>query len=88
MKSGPKPVLLSNPSPASVAISSITVLGPNAGDFAETDTCDGKLLPGTNCKISVTVTPTAIGSRIATLTISDNTLAHKQTVALTALGTP
>jgi hypothetical protein len=85
--SGPKPVLLSNASVASLGIGSITVAGANAGDFDQTSTCDAKVLPGANCTISVTFTPKAAGTRNAALALSDNALARHQTVALAGVAT-
>ena len=58
-----------------------------SGDFAQTNTCDAKVLPGTNCTVTVTFTPKATGTRIAALTISDNALAGKQMVGLLGVGT-
>lgn len=51
---------------------SASITGTNAGDFAKgTDTCTGISVPaGSNCAVSVTFHPTAMGPRTATLTIS------------------
>jgi hypothetical protein len=81
--SEPETVLLSNPSPVQVQISGITVNGADAADFTETNTCGTKILPGDNCKISVTFTPTASGTRTAAVIISDSALARQQVISLT-----
>jgi hypothetical protein len=72
-------------------ISSITLTGANPGDFKITSasTCPN---PGTipalgTCLVTITFSPTASGSRSATLTVSDNTSAGSQTVSLTGTGT-
>jgi hypothetical protein len=80
-------VTLSNPGSVSLAISSIGVTGTNAGDFRETNTCGSNLAAGATCTINVTFTPTVIGARNATLTITDNVLTSPQTLSLTGTGT-
>jgi hypothetical protein len=89
-------VTLTNTGTGPLTISSITVTGTNAGDFAETSTgataCPitppaTPLAAGANCTISVTFTPTATGIRTGTLTITDNATPTTQTVGLTGTGT-
>jgi hypothetical protein len=65
-----------------------------SGDFAETSTgatacpiSPATLAAGANCKISVTFTPTALGARAGTLTITDNAAGNPHTVPLTGTGT-
>ena len=58
-----------------LTISSITITGPAAGDFAETTTCpiaSSTLAPAAQCTISVTFTPTTLGIRKASIQIVDN----------------
>src|SRR5256885_1822318 len=68
-------VTLSNPSGAALTITSIGFTGTNPGDFGQTNNCP--LSPSTlsangTSTINVTVTPTAIGSRSATLTVTEH----------------
>jgi hypothetical protein len=79
-------VTLSNTGNASLSISSIAIDGTNFGDFAQTNNCDGSVAAGANCAISVTFTPTAAGSRSASLAITDNASGSPQTVALAGTG--
>jgi hypothetical protein len=75
-------VTLSNSSSNSVSITSITA----SGDFAETDNCTTSPLPGnSSCPITVTFTPTAVGTRTGTLTVIDSQ--GTQTVSLSGTGT-
>ena len=69
-----------------MTITSIAVTGTNAGDFDQTNTCGSSVPAGGNCTISVTFTPTAIGSRTASVTITDNAAGSPQTVSLTGTG--
>src|SRR5437588_3977366 len=67
-------VTLSNPSGVALTITSIGFTGTNPGDFGQTNNCP--LSPSTlaangTCTINVTFTPTVIGSRSATLTVTD-----------------
>jgi hypothetical protein len=75
---------LSNTGSANLTISSISVTGTNSGDFAETNNCGASLQPGASCSITVTFSPTTIGSRSAAVKIVDS--APRQWISLTGLG--
>jgi hypothetical protein len=82
--------LLANTGTAALAISSISIGGPNAADFKQTNTCGASLAPGANCILSLTFTPSAAGSRTAVLTVTDNSAgvaASTQTLNLVGTGT-
>ncbi len=82
-----KRVTLTNVGTGVLAINQIYVAGANAGDFAQTNNCDGTLAPGASCKITVTFTPRALGMRKAVLGVSDVDAASPQAVKLTGVGT-
>jgi hypothetical protein len=84
--SPPQTVTLSNVGNASLSISNIAIGGTNSGDFAQTNNCGSSVAAGANCTISVTFTPAAVGSRSASLTITDNASDSPQTVSLTGTG--
>jgi trimeric autotransporter adhesin len=69
----------------------LTIAGiSTSGDFAQTSTCP--LSPNTlaaklSCSVSVTFTPTAIGSRTGTLTVNDDAPNSPQTAQLSGTGT-
>lgn len=87
--SPPQTVSLTNSGTAALTITSIAISGTNAGDFAQTNTCPASpstLAAGANCTISVTFSPSATGSRSASVTISDNAADSPQSVALTGNG--
>jgi subtilase family serine protease len=79
-------VLLSNIGNAFLSISSIAIGGTDPGDFAQTNNCGSSVGPGGVCSISVTFTPTAAGSRSASVAITDNASGSPQTVSLTGTG--
>jgi hypothetical protein len=56
----------------------------SAGDFNVTNSCGNSLAANSTCAISVTFTPTAVGIRNATLTITDQF--RSQIVTLTGIG--
>ncbi|NNJ12165.1 choice-of-anchor D domain-containing protein [Chloroflexales bacterium ZM16-3] len=75
-------VTLTNSGAADLKINSITA----SGDFARTTTCGSTLVPGANCTISVTFTPTATGARSSTLTITSSAAGSPQSVGLSGTG--
>jgi subtilase family serine protease len=59
-----------------------------SGDFAiEHNTCTGQLGVSGECVVSVTFTPTELGARTGTVTITDNAPNSPQVVALSGTGT-
>src|SRR5439155_5793412 len=69
-----------------LTISGIAITGANAGDIAQTHACGSSLAAGASCAISVTFKPTALGTRSAALSVSDNAAASPQSVALSGSG--
>src|SRR5256886_93393 len=74
---------LKNKGHSLLVITNIAVAGPNPGDFAQTNNCGATLAAGASCTFSVTFTPTASGSRSATLNTTDNAGGSPQHVSLT-----
>jgi hypothetical protein len=88
--SAAKTVTLTNTGTGALTINSIAA----SGDFAETSAgatacpiSPATLAAGANCIISVTFTPTVLGARAGTLTITDNAVGSPHTVPLTGTGT-
>ena len=80
-------VTLSNTGNAALSITSLAVKGTNASNFAQTNTCGRSVAVGAHCTISVKFTPSASGSRTASVSISDNARGSSQTVSLSGTGT-
>ena len=77
-------VTLTNISTSTIHISSVALTGNNTGDFAiSADSCTGAAVAvnGT-CSVSVTFTPTAVGTRSASLSFTDDAIGSPQTVAI------
>ncbi len=64
-------------------ITSISIGGTNATDFAETNTCGNSIAAGATCSITVSFTPSSAGIRNASLVIQDTAPNGPQVVNLT-----
>jgi hypothetical protein len=81
-----KTVAVANSGAGPLALQGITLGGDNAGDFAlDTSACGATLAPAQACNLSYTFTPSAAGTRSATVTVASNV--GPQTIALTGTGT-
>ncbi len=83
-------VTLNNTGTGALTITNIAVTGANPGDFAQTNTCGSGVAAGGSCSFSVTFTPTATGSRGASISITDNAAGspHSITLSGTGVGVP
>jgi len=79
-------VTVTNTGTAALAINHpFQVTGANSGDFMVRDTCPpslGNTSPSNTCTIQVTFTPTASGTRTATVNVSDNAPGSPQAIPL------
>ena len=73
---------------------SIAITGTDPADFKQTNTCGASIVAKATCTISITFDPTAVGSRAATLSLTDNAGSAEgsgetavQTAALAGTGT-
>jgi hypothetical protein len=73
-----------------VTITGVTIsfTGANPGDFTETTSCVTTLTSSASCQIFVTFTPTATGSRTATLSVSDSDASSPQTSSISGTAIP
>ncbi len=79
-------VTLSNNGAVSLSINSISIIGTNPGDFAQSNTCGSSVAAGGSCTINVTFAPTASGPRTAAVSISDNASNSLQNIPLSGTG--
>ncbi len=75
-------ITLSNPGNMPLSIGGIAV----TGDFADTTTCGSSLAAGASCTISITFTPTALGTRSGALTITSNAVSSPDVAPLVGAG--
>jgi len=67
------PVTLSNIGDANLAVNGIQIGGDNIGDFSmSSNACGSSLVPGASCLVNVKFTPTATGTRTASLIFTDS----------------
>ena len=71
-----------------LSLNSISVNGPNASEFTESDNCFAPtvLQPTKSCAISIFFTPAAIGQRQAVLMVASNAPSSPQSAALMGMG--
>lgn len=84
--SSPQTVTLTNIATATLLLSGISLTGPNAGGFAQTNNCPSSLATNASCQIKVTMDPQTAGGELATLQVADNLPSSPQTVALSGTG--
>ncbi|WP_353072170.1 choice-of-anchor D domain-containing protein [Tunturiibacter gelidiferens] len=75
-------ITLTNSGTAVLSISGVAA----SGDFSQTNTCVGTLAVSATCQVSIVFTPTVVGQRTGTLTLSDNATGSPQTVTLSGAG--
>jgi hypothetical protein len=80
-------VTLNNTQAVALNIASIFGSGANPGDFSVTNNCGSSVPAGGSCIFNLIFTPTASGTRTATLDVSDDAVNSPQTVSLTGTGT-
>ncbi|HKR94133.1 MAG TPA: choice-of-anchor D domain-containing protein, partial [Candidatus Angelobacter sp.] len=80
--SASQPIILTNTGGLAMTISSITT----TPEYSQTNNCGSSLIGGASCTINVTFVPTGEGSRLGTLTLTDNVQGSPQTIALSGTG--
>ena len=88
--SAPQTVTVHNTGTATLNIQNVTLAGSNAGDFAiasgSTCTNGASVAINGSCVIQLSFTPTAPGSRSATVAITDNAADSPETISLSGTG--
>jgi hypothetical protein len=82
----PQTVTLSNLGSRPINLWQMALRGTNAADFSKSSTCGSTLAAGSSCGITVTFTPSAAGTRSASLLISDDGGGSPQSVSLSGTG--
>jgi hypothetical protein len=84
--SPPQTIAVQNPGSATLNISSVKIIGANAGSFRQTNNCGTSLAPGANCSLFLVFAPTTTGSLRATVAFTDNASGSPQAISLTGTG--
>ena len=85
--SAPQTATMTNLGSTAISITSIAIGGADPSDFTETNTCGSSLAAKSSCAITVTFSPTAIGTRTANVTVTDSDVTSPQKLILTGTGT-
>lgn len=83
--SAPQIMTLTNTGNTNLTVNNVNIVGPNSGDFAQTNTCT-TVLPQTTCAITVTFTPSITGTETADISVTDNAPNSPQLGSLTGNG--
>ncbi len=79
-------VTITNSGTSALTFSYIQIQGLNANNFTQTNTCGTSLAVNASCKINVTFTPDAIGTRAGNITLVNNASDSPQTIVLSGTG--
>lgn len=85
--SAPANFTLKNNGAVALTINRVYLVGANASDFTQTNTCGNAVAAGAKCTIAVSFSPSALNLRQAALVVSDSDPSSPQTVALGGNGT-
>lgn len=86
--SATRSLTLTNKSAAPVSLTSISITGTNANQFAlGSTTCGATLAPSTTCNVGVRFTPTSVGAKSASLSIASSDFVSPRLISLSGTGT-
>ncbi len=85
--SSPETITLSNISGALLSLSGLTLTGTNSSNFSENNTCGTSLALGGSCNVVILFTPSASGSRSASLSVTNIVTGDLLTASLSGTGT-
>lgn len=77
---------LTNTGGSELAINSVAISGTNATDFDQSSTCGPGLGAGASCILGVTFTPSQLGQRSASISITDHGVGSPQVLSLNGVG--
>jgi hypothetical protein len=78
------PVTLTNTGSTALAVSKVAISGTDGRDFrAVADDGCASIAPGSGCVVTVTFAPSSVGTRAASLTITDSSSGGEHTIPLT-----
>jgi hypothetical protein len=85
-KSAAQTITLTDSGTSFLTITSIAATGPNASDFAVSNTCPTIVASGGTCTISVSFTPSIVGPETAAVSIVDSAAGSPHVISLTGTG--
>lgn len=80
-------IAVSNPGTAALSLQSFVISGPDASEFTiQSNTCAASLAVGQSCSVNVAFAPQGLGTRTASLVVTDNAADSPDTVSLSGTG--
>jgi hypothetical protein len=80
--SAPEALTLTNRGPGPLSLTEVAA----TGDFTQTNDCGASLAEGASCTINVSFAPTAAGTRLGTVTVSNNAFVNPQAASCVGQG--
>ena len=80
-------ITLTNNGQSPITLSAISTNGINGADFAQTNNCPASLAVAATCTVQATFVPSAVGARIAVLSVANNGPNSPLLVGLSGIGT-
>jgi len=82
------PITVQDTGAGILTVGTVSITGPNPGDApsdfsVHSNNCTSSLTSGSSCTISIVFTPSALGTRNATLVVNDNVTGSPQKLSLT-----
>jgi len=84
--STPQTLTVTNSGPGQLTITAVSIAGTNPGDFSQTNNCVAILPVNGTCTVTVKFQPTATGSRVAAITVTDNGSGSPQSATVSGTG--
>lgn len=85
--SGPQTIVFSNPGTATLTFQGVVISGPDADEFViQSSTCATSLAVGQTCSATLVFEPQGLGTRTASLVVTDNAADSPGTVSLSGTG--
>jgi len=84
--SGSQVETLTNTGSSELAINGVAITGASATDFDLSSACGSSLGAGVSCTMNVTFTPSQLGERSASITITDDAVGSPQALSLNGEG--
>lgn len=81
-------ITLSNVTGSTITGVAVSIVGTNAADYSQTNNCPSSVVSSATCAIVVTFTPTAAGTRLATVSVANSAAGAPQTANVSGVAPP
>ena len=81
-QTGTRQIGITNRGGIDIAVSKITIIGPDHGDFSQTNSCGTTILANSSCTMTLSFKPTKMGMKVAAVNIYDTDAVSPQAVVM------